>query len=414
MAISTSLTLKFNGSSVQKGLAKLSASMKKFGDGALKVGGGLAAFGAAGLAGIIAVGAKLNAIGEEAKASDARLKSITAQMGLFGDKSKKVADRLLDLADAQARMTGVDDDIIAGTQAKLMTFAELAKSADTAGGAFDRATMAAVDMAAAGFGSAEQNAVQLGKALNDPIKGINSLTRSGITFTAEQKKLIASLVETGQAAKAQDVVLKAIEKQVGGTAAATATASSKIQVSLSQIVEAFAKPFSSSFDSLPRSMDSVFPQLEAKAAEAGRIVSASIAEAIAGDSGKLEMIGDLIGESIKAGIFASLQSLSGEVLKFLANFGQTNSEKISRTNAKIDEIGGTTGELLSANMSNGRVPDLIKSLRESVGPKFGTVPDTGGKFRYANPGETSIFSDGQGNKVIELLTGINQKLSPQP
>jgi hypothetical protein len=47
------------------------------------------------------------------------------------------------------------------------------------GGNFDRATQAAIDMGAAGFGSAEQNAAQLGKALNDPITGLAALRRSG-------------------------------------------------------------------------------------------------------------------------------------------------------------------------------------------------------------------------------------------
>jgi hypothetical protein len=45
-------------------------------------------------------------------------------------------------------------------------------------------------MAAAGFGTAESNATQLGKALQDPIKGITALNRAGITFTEDQKELI--------------------------------------------------------------------------------------------------------------------------------------------------------------------------------------------------------------------------------
>jgi hypothetical protein len=40
-------------------------------------------------------------------------------------------------------------------QAKLLTFRELAQSANEVGGEFDRATKAAIDLAAAGFGSAE-------------------------------------------------------------------------------------------------------------------------------------------------------------------------------------------------------------------------------------------------------------------
>jgi phage-related protein len=97
--------------------------------------------------------------------------------------------------------------------------------------------MAAIDMAAAGFGEAEMNAVQLGKALNDPIKGITALSKSGITFTEQEKELIKTLVESGKTLEAQDMILKAIETQVGGTAEATANASDIMRVGFKQVSE---------------------------------------------------------------------------------------------------------------------------------------------------------------------------------
>jgi hypothetical protein len=109
------------------------------------------------------------------------------------------------------------------------------------GGAFDRATQAAIDMAAAGFGSATSNATQLGKALNDPIKGITALNRAGIQFTEDQKALIQSLVDSGKVLEAQDMILAEIESQVGGTAAATATASSKMTIAFGAIQEELGK-----------------------------------------------------------------------------------------------------------------------------------------------------------------------------
>ena len=91
---------------------------------------------------------------------------------MFGDTTAIVNKRITDYAEATARATGIDQNQIKLAQAKLLTFKELAVSADEAGGAFDRATQAAIDMGAAGFGDAATNAVQLGKALNDPIKGV--------------------------------------------------------------------------------------------------------------------------------------------------------------------------------------------------------------------------------------------------
>jgi hypothetical protein len=173
--------------------------------------------------------------GEKARA---RVDQIAESMNLFGGNVTQVTDRLGALADATARQTGVDDDSILATQAKLLTFRELAATADEVGGAFDRATVAAIDLAAAGFGSAESNAVQLGKALQDPIKGITALARAGVTFTESEKERIRVLVESNQIGEAQNLILQALETQVGGTAAATATASEKMRVSFDQAAEA--------------------------------------------------------------------------------------------------------------------------------------------------------------------------------
>ncbi len=175
--------------------------------------------------------------GEQEIAGNARLTQIATSMGLFGDQAGTVATRLSDLAGVQQLQLGIDDDVIKSTQAKLLTFKDLASSADEVGGNFDRATQAAIDLAAAGFGTAESNAVQLGKALQDPEKGLAALARSGVTFTDQEKARIKTLVESNKMGEAQNLVLKAIETQVGGTAAATATSSDKMKQSFSQLQE---------------------------------------------------------------------------------------------------------------------------------------------------------------------------------
>jgi len=172
---------------------------------------------------------------EAAKQADDRLVAVANSMGLFGAQAQVVTGRLIKLADAQEYELGVTAETIKLTQAKLLTFKELAVTADEVGGAFDRATVAAVDLAAAGFGEASQNATQLGKALNDPIKGLTALARSGVTFTAQEKEKIKALVESGKMLEAQDTLLKAIETQVGGTAAATVTDTFKIGMAFGHV-----------------------------------------------------------------------------------------------------------------------------------------------------------------------------------
>ena len=173
--------------------------------------------------GALAVAAgKALAAGEAVSTANSRILQINESMGLFGSSAKKVTDRLIKLAEKTAMATGMDNLAIKATQAKLLTFKNLAKTADQVGGSFDRATAAAIDLAAAGFGTAESNAVQLGKALEDPIKGIAALSKSGVTFTEVEKDKIKALVESGKLLAAREIILKALETQVGGTAVATA------------------------------------------------------------------------------------------------------------------------------------------------------------------------------------------------
>jgi hypothetical protein len=178
---------------------------------------------------------------EDAAVANERIDAIAESMDEFGSQTAKVTKRIKDFADANEFSLGVDADVIKATQAKLLTFRELTRTADKMGGSFDRATIAAVDMAAAGFGEATSNATQLGKALNDPIAGITALNRAGIQFTDGQKQFIKSLVDSGNVLAAQDIILSEIEAQVGGTAAATATASEKMTIAFGAISEEIGK-----------------------------------------------------------------------------------------------------------------------------------------------------------------------------
>jgi phage-related protein len=189
---------------------------------------------------------------QESTVANARIEQIAKSMDLFGSETKIVTTRLDSYASSVMKSTGVDDESIKVIQAKLLTFKELGATADETGGAFDRATVAAIDLAAAGFGSAEQNAVQLGKALQDPIKGIAALGRSGVTFTDIEKEKIKVLVESGQILEAQELVLSAIEKQVGGTAQATLTGTQLMATAYGEVKEALGGLFEGPVNNLAR------------------------------------------------------------------------------------------------------------------------------------------------------------------
>jgi hypothetical protein len=97
--------------------------------------------------------------------------------------------------------------------------------------------LAAQDLSAAGFGDAESAAKMLGKALNDPERGLTALSRAGVTFSQQQKEQIRTLTEGGDVLKAQQLILAEVESQVGGVAAATATGIDQFNVYFDNLKE---------------------------------------------------------------------------------------------------------------------------------------------------------------------------------
>ena len=256
MAIIIPILSQWNPTGLNKALSDIKRAETGFGK--FKAGiKGLAVPAAAAFAAITAGALTSIRAAEEAQVANRRLANVLKQMGYA-----QATDRVQNYADALSRQIAKEDESIKLVQAKLATFKNLTATVNTAGGAFDRATKAAFDLAAAGFGEAEQSATQLGKALQDPIKGITALARSGVTFTEAEKEKIKTLVESGKVLEAQDVILKAIETQVGGTAAATATATEKMKIAFGEAQEALGNALLPAFERLAPVVEKVFKFIE--------------------------------------------------------------------------------------------------------------------------------------------------------
>ena len=83
----------------------------------------------------------------------------------------------------------------------------------------------------------EKSTIRLGKALNDPIKGVTALSRVGVTFTDGQKEQIRVLVESGRTMDAQKIILKELGSEFGGAAEAAADPWSRLQVIFGNVKE---------------------------------------------------------------------------------------------------------------------------------------------------------------------------------
>jgi DNA-directed RNA polymerase subunit F len=253
------------------------------------------AFAAVGAAVAVASAAAIRFGNDSIKAAEAvrqandRLAQVNRSMGLFGTETQAVTERLIKFAEANELSVGVDAEVIKATQAKLLTFKNLAATANDVGGAMDRATMAALDLAAAGFGSAETNAIQLGKALQDPIKGITALRRAGVTFTDAEREKIKVLVESGRTLEAQNLILQAIETQVGGTARATATSSERMRLAFENVKESVGAALLPAFDDM---VDVVVKDLTPALSEIAKTIGPLLADVLRTVSGVLKQATD--------------------------------------------------------------------------------------------------------------------------
>ena len=188
-------------------LDNLKGTLGKVGSGLKVAAIGLAAMGAA--FGALAIASVKDA--GEAEESIAQLDAVIKSTGGAAGVTRK---EITNLADALEKTTKFTAESTQAADALLLTFTNIGKDV------FPEATKIALDMAQALGTDASSGAIQLGKALNDPIAGISALSRVGVSFSEDQKAVIKKLQETGDMAGAQKIILAELNKEFGGSAEA--------------------------------------------------------------------------------------------------------------------------------------------------------------------------------------------------
>ncbi len=151
---------------------------------------------------------------EEASQAEQSYNRLVAVLKATGDSSGLTASELVGLSKSLEATTLTTSEKVQDAAAILATFHSVS------GETFTRAITLAQDMSAVFGKDLSASAMQLGKALEDPVNGLTSLRRVGVVFTQDQRELIKSLAETGQTAEAQKVILDALQAKVGGSGAA--------------------------------------------------------------------------------------------------------------------------------------------------------------------------------------------------
>lgn len=197
-------------------MGKASGEVARFATRFDKIGTRLTNIGGAMTAGITAPFLALVAVSVPAATEAAQASGqVEAALKSMGDQAGRTKEQLDANAEALMRTSTFDDDeILSKVTANLLTFGNVA------GEQFDRAQQAALDMATRLRMDLQPATLLVGKALNDPVKGMAALRRVGIQLTEDQQKLVKSMAATGNMAGAQAVILGELERQFGGAALA--------------------------------------------------------------------------------------------------------------------------------------------------------------------------------------------------
>lgn len=219
-----------NTTGVRKGLSDIGRMHSSFASGLRRFGSQLSSIGSSMTTtltlplvafGVVAA----NQFTEAAQASAQTQAVIESTGGAAGVTAEHVAD----LAQEMADMAVVDDEAVQAAENLLLTFRNLRNEVGAGNDIFDQATAATLDAATAMGKDYSSAAVMVGKALNDPIRGLSALSRIGVAFDDQQREQIEAFMDANDVMGAQKIILAELQAEFGGSAEAAGKAAGPLQ-----------------------------------------------------------------------------------------------------------------------------------------------------------------------------------------
>lgn len=348
----------------------------------------------------IAFAALSGAIGYSVKQfSDAQ--SVQAKLNATLESTKfaagLTATELSNMATQLSRVSTYDDEAILGAENLLLKFTNIGKDV------FPKAIQASADLAEK-FGGIDAAALAVGKALARPTEGLGALSRAGINFTDSEIKVMQSLIDTGKAAEAQDLILKRIAETSAGQAAAAANTLAGqlagMRTEFNNVTEAIGAVFAPVLQQAATSLKNLFIDLQKNPA-------------------LLEFGANLLG--VSAAVTGSFAGIGGAILgvqKILPIFNIA----ITGTTTTLRGLAGATGiglviiaitelvthwsEVQAATSAAAfAIFATVQSLAQSVYNAFASI---GAALKSALSGEFEDAST-QASAALSSITGIFSK-----
>lgn len=147
---------------------------------------------------------------------DKAIKQLEAVLQSTKSAAGLTKQEMLDMASSFQKVTTYADETVLSAQNVLLTFTGIK------GPIVKDATQAVLDMSTALGQDLQSSAIQVGKALQDPILGVTALRRVGVNFNETQIEMIKGMVESGKTMEAQKFILQELSTEFGGSASKAA------------------------------------------------------------------------------------------------------------------------------------------------------------------------------------------------
>ncbi len=275
----------------------------------------------------------------------------------MGNAAGVTAKQVADLSTRLSLKSGIDDELIQSGSNVLLTFGNLRNEVGKGNAIFDRANAAALDMSVALGTDMKSAAMQVGKALNDPVSGLAALRRSGIQFTASQEKQIKTMVAAGDAMGAQKLMLNELERQFGGSAAAQATASDKLKVAWGNVQEQLGAKLLPVVERVSTWLASNLPNAMAQASAAFQRIKPFIDAVIATVRDKWPEIQAVI-QSVVENVQAVIEGFVSVATTLWNNFGDNILDFVQRVWPNIQQVIAAAMDIIQGIIKT--VTSLIK------------------------------------------------------
>lgn len=328
-----------------------------------------------------------------------------------GAAAAVTAQQVGNLSDELLELSGRDDEAVRSAANLLLQFRNIGSSSDV----FERALRGANDLSVA-LGTDVTSAAQtLGRALEQPDKAARSLRSANIILSEAQQEVIKSALAQNDVLAAQEVILRQVEAQVGGSAEAYGKtlsgqldiAREKLTNAQAELVSGFApavefgakvtQGFADVLTGLPDDIQGVIGGLVFLGGQA-----AALAPAIATTTSGIESLRAMRAASAAATATETTATVAATTA--MTAFAAANTASIAAVQANATATGVLAGEMAVLTTNSAASVAGLYATRAAAGGAalgFGAIALAIGTAVAAGYGLTKLFDD-----VLNITGGL--------